>query len=455
MISCIGAADDIVQWMNVKAFGTPRPAPDARLTGSGSSSLEFMKKALSFYMPNKESWDKDEGGKGGNPTRSRQVKAFMQHVVALGGERKRMKVEEDAESLRGINASAAEGGGPRGLLRRTHTQNADFINILDTMGSALRTFSQSIDQMKSALETNNIAIRHELSKESLDSGGDGDDDAYGEMADEAIPDVAEEPDIPKINVEMKEEVAKVTETVEEFINSNVTANEDLKISSGADGFCTFTCDKTGRHTDVPDGFVMPSCNLFRAWRHWITGFPDFKMHNDNDEVIDAPIRPLRFISTSHLPQSLKKKFKDGWKPILMSMQGDVAEMLDATPVSAMDERFVRDSYDLAMEALLAKAPDILDEAGSDRYGSWKVSTWSRKIREQQLGQQQVRRRREQRELAWPSRQQATSWREEPQTEQSLSKMEEREPQRFLKPPTLVQSRKGEASPAVKAAETVI
>jgi len=119
------------------------------------------------------------------------------------------------------------------------------------------------------------------------------------------------------------------------------------------------------------------------------------MRNDSDEIVDAPVRPLRFVNTSDLPQSLKKKFKDGWRPILLSMQGDVAQMLETTPVAAMDEKFVQNSYSTAMNDLFAKAPGIFAESGSDKYCTWKVATWSRKIREQQLGQQQVRRRQEQ------------------------------------------------------------
>ena len=36
--------------MNFKAFGTSNPGPDAKLIGSGSSSLEFMKKAVRWVI---------------------------------------------------------------------------------------------------------------------------------------------------------------------------------------------------------------------------------------------------------------------------------------------------------------------------------------------------------------------------------------------------------------------
>lgn len=52
-------------------------------------------------------------------------------------------------------------------------------------------------------------------------------------------------------------------------------------------------------------------DLLQAWRHWITGFPDFKMRNNKNEIVDAPIRPLRRVTIGTIPRSLKKKFKDG------------------------------------------------------------------------------------------------------------------------------------------------
>ena len=390
--------------MNVKAFGASHPPPDARLTGAGSSSLEFMKKALSFYMPHKENWDDEK--KCGNPTRSKLVKELLHRVVELGGTSRKRKggaagdgAVGDDDGDGGVPTVASDG--PRGLLRRMHAQNGDFITILGTMGTALRTFSRSVEQMKAALETNNIAIRHELSTEDADVGEDGgddhDDDGDDEDAREGAPQAPKEMappvDIPAIDAEMRSQAAHVAEVLDEFMNANVVTNR--RVLSGADGFCTFGSERDpGRRTDVPDGFDLPSVDLLRAWRHWIMGFPEFKVRNDDGEVVDAPIRPLQFVNTTDLPQSLKKKFKDGWRPILMSMQGDVAHMLETTPGGCVDERFVQDTYNAAMSALVAKAPGIFAESNAEKCGTWKVATWSRKIREQQLGQQQVKRREE-------------------------------------------------------------
>lgn len=412
---------DVVKFMNVKAFGKPDPGPTAKLAGAGYSSLEFVKKAISFYMPNKEHWDFESNH--GNPTRSQLVKDLLARVIALGGGRKKKQdIDQENFDAAGHNMKV-ESDGPYGMLRRMQTQNTEYINMLNTMGMALKTFGRSVEQMKSSLERNNIAIRTELAgeaKSGIDkvdhfNAGASDGDGDGEHKDSeerkvenlepaaAVDDAAapheamlEPVDIPAIDVQMKEDVAKVAETLQEFMHTNaVTNNGNLSILSGADGFCTFGRGRTGQQMDVPNGFDLPSCDLRWAWRYWITGFPDFKVRNDADEIVDTPIRPLRFVNTSDLPHSLKKKFKDGWRPILLSMQGDVSHMLDTTPIVAIDEKFIQDSYNAAMNALVAKAPGIFsDTTASEKCGSWKVATWSRKIREQQLGQQQVRRRME-------------------------------------------------------------
>ena len=395
--------------MNMKAFGTANPEPEAKLIGAGSSSLEFMKKALSFYMPNnKENWDGERNH--GNPTRSQPVKSLMQRVAALGGGRKK-NASGDSNGDQNSNDPNAfpvvPSDGPKGMLNRMQTQNMEFINILSSMGTALQMFGRSVEQMKSALEKNNIAIRTELASQE-EAAVAPEDDAEEDTAANAATATSTstgtaavvplpEPmqvDLPAIANDMRQEVAQVAHTLQEFMNTNVVTNRDMTMNPGADGFCTFTSSKTGKQMDVPDGFDLPSCDLLRAWRHWIIGFPDFRVRNDNDEIVDAPIRPLRFVNTTDLPQSQKKKFKDGWRPILLSMQGDVVQMLESTPLAAMNDLFIADSYNTAMIVLTKKAPGIFAESSAEKCGTWKVATWSRKIREQQLGQHQVRRRRE-------------------------------------------------------------
>jgi hypothetical protein len=392
---------DICKWMNVKAFGTATPGMDAKLVGSGSSSLEFAKKAISFYMPIKGSYDHER--KSGNPTRSRQVKELLQKVANMGGKTKRenstsngtISLRQQQQHSPPILSMAAgvhvDGGGRHGLLQRVHAQNSEFVNILNTMGSVLHTFGQSLDQIKSALETSNIAIRHELANVAEKEKEDDDDDTPADDAE--VIRGGERIDFSTLDAEMKNHIAQVTKSLQDFMNTNIVTN--TRILSGSDGFCSFGSTDSGKQLDIPDGFTLPSVELITAWQYWLTGFPNFKVTKDNGEIIDAPIRPLRFVGIGNIPQSLKKNFKDGWRPILLSMTADVKQLLDSTPITEINDAFIVDSYNTALKALHQKAPGIFDssDGGTGKYSTWKVATWSRKIREHQLGQQQVVSRR--------------------------------------------------------------
>lgn len=369
---------DMCRWMNVKAFGTPNPGIDARLTGAGSSSLEFMKKAISFYMPLKQNWDPDRGQ--GNPTRSKEVKEVMHRVSALGGKRKKESIYQPESHL---TMEVVPSDGPVGLLNRMHTQNSEFIHILDTMETSLHTFTRSVSQMKSSLQTNNIAIRHELNAQA--NGGT----AQVAELDAIMAQQGGQISLPTLASEVSESAGKVEESLQGFIDMSAV-NTDMRVVAGSDGFTTFVSAMSGKHMDVPEGFTLPSVDLLTAWRHWLIGFPDYKIKNDEGGIMDCPIRPLRLVNTVDLPQTLRKKFKDGWRPILVSMSGDVAQQLENTPASMMDEKFIAQTYNVAMTALSTKAPAMFADSNSDKCSTWKVATWSRKIRENSLGQQQVR-----------------------------------------------------------------
>jgi hypothetical protein len=63
---------DIERWMNQKAYGTTDPGPDAKPTEARASSLQYWKKALSSYMPNRlMTWN--VATQQGNPTKSTEV----------------------------------------------------------------------------------------------------------------------------------------------------------------------------------------------------------------------------------------------------------------------------------------------------------------------------------------------------------------------------------------------
>ena len=125
-------------------------------------------------------------------------------------------------------------------------------------------------------------------------------------------------------------------------------------------------------------------------KHWLIGFPDHKIRNSKNEIVAAPIKPLRLISLGNVHQSAKKKMKDGWRPILIFMQAELEQDLDDMPLPSIDEQFIKMTYDTAMAALQTKAPNLMSGKNEQKHQSWKVATWSRKIREEQLGPTQHR-----------------------------------------------------------------
>ena len=45
--------NDVLRWMNNKVFGMPDPPLDANPVSARSSSLQFYKKSISYFMPNR------------------------------------------------------------------------------------------------------------------------------------------------------------------------------------------------------------------------------------------------------------------------------------------------------------------------------------------------------------------------------------------------------------------
>ncbi|KAI2492284.1 hypothetical protein MHU86_22256 [Fragilaria crotonensis] len=69
---------DVVRYMNVKTFGTLFPSPDSNPLSRRGATLGFDKKAISFFMPNREKWSVTRSE--GNPTQSQDVNALIKRV---------------------------------------------------------------------------------------------------------------------------------------------------------------------------------------------------------------------------------------------------------------------------------------------------------------------------------------------------------------------------------------
>jgi hypothetical protein len=73
----------LVKYMCCKCFNQPEPPDTANPTEGRASSLEFYKKAISYFMPNRLlPWN--EIHKEGNPTRSSQVGELIKRVKKTG-----------------------------------------------------------------------------------------------------------------------------------------------------------------------------------------------------------------------------------------------------------------------------------------------------------------------------------------------------------------------------------
>jgi hypothetical protein len=75
-------SDDICEWMNVRAYGVPIPTTDMMPVHARSSTLEYIKKAISSFMPRQNiPWDSVRGE--GNPTRCVDVNKLIKTVKRL------------------------------------------------------------------------------------------------------------------------------------------------------------------------------------------------------------------------------------------------------------------------------------------------------------------------------------------------------------------------------------
>ena len=71
------------------------------------------------------------------------------------------------------------------------------------------------------------------------------------------------------------------------------------------------------------------------------------------------------------------------------MTSNIDHILIGVSPSEMDDSFINSTFSAAMDALVAKIPSMID-GKNERSKTWKVATWSRKIREHTGNQRQKR-----------------------------------------------------------------
>ena len=131
--------------------------------------------------------------------------------------------------------------------------------------------------------------------------------------------------------------------------------------------------------DVPQDFDFPSSDLFTAWRAWLLGYPLNSSKKSNGDIYLAPVKPLYLLRREHsgkLPPKLKKKFDNAWRPILELMHAEVAASIANTHENQMDSAFINATYDLALNNVCTKYPDIATKLR----GNMVVSSCSKAIK---------------------------------------------------------------------------
>jgi hypothetical protein len=138
--------------LSLKVFGKEEYGPDDKSTERRANSIEFDKKALSYFMPrNKIAWD--DLTQMGNPTRSTEVNELIEHVKTLEGRGRGKKSQARREitlhefkMLVGALRKMAEGDGPAGELVAYAT-----VGVLTFMWHAIARGDDSMQLQSSVL----------------------------------------------------------------------------------------------------------------------------------------------------------------------------------------------------------------------------------------------------------------------------------------------------------------
>jgi len=128
--------------------------------------------------------------------------------------------------------------------------------------------------------------------------------------------------------------------------------------------------------DVPQGFVLPSADLYSGWQRWLQGIASYASADGNGKIIHAPVKPLRLLKQGDLPVKIRRSYDNNWKPIMELLEDEVKEEVRNRHVDDMDFDFFRGTYDKALKGATEKYPVF-----ATAKNTWKVSTYVRKMRE--------------------------------------------------------------------------
>ena len=149
---------------------------------------------------------------------------------------------------------------------------------------------------------------------------------------------------------------------------------------------------------VPDDFDFPALKLKAAWMSYLFGFPNnrsIKTDENGAQVLDeegnmviirTPIRPLRFLADDMVPMAnskskrIRKKYRDDWRPILLLMHDVNRAMIANTPLEKVNHGFLDTTYNLALNSISSRYPELFSGVNASRHQIWVISTWCKEIK---------------------------------------------------------------------------
>ena len=119
---------------------------------------------------------------------------------------------------------------------------------------------------------------------------------------------------------------------------------------------------------VPEGFEFPrNVKLENGFNLWVYGMPSHQIKGPDGKLLEAPIRPFRYLELKYLPKKANSKFKLQWVRIFQMMEEAV--VLPMVPTALQ----VKEAFGLGMMHLQTRMGYVF--GGSKQPNNWEVLTW--------------------------------------------------------------------------------
>ena len=128
---------------------------------------------------------------------------------------------------------------------------------------------------------------------------------------------------------------------------------------------------SGGEWHVPENFEFPKdVKIENGWKLWLLGMPGHQIKDSEGKLLDAPIRPFRFLELKYLPKKVGDRYKLHWSRIFKMMEEAVDP--DLTPST----EHLKETFALGMTHLSStRLTYVFDKDANRKPMNWSVSTW--------------------------------------------------------------------------------